>query len=171
MSEIALTTRLASLGPLGQHIDTICDPRVGIVNDVREVPVEPGSPRFFHYAARACNTSAFSPQRNFHQTGGAATTRETALAKAVGEGVERYCGALYDRDRLVLTSANDAPFACAEGCLASVSLVRGGRRKLPAFTVETATGDRVRPRKVAADRVDFHIPASGRVTIRWADKT
>jgi len=114
MSEIALTTRLAALGPLGQHIDTICDPRVGIVNDVREVPVEPGSPRFFHYAARACNTSAFSPQRNFHQTGGAATTRETALAKAVGEGVERYCGALYDRDRLVLTSANDAPFACAD---------------------------------------------------------
>lgn len=54
-----------------------------------------------------------------------------------------------------------------DGCLASLSLIRTGRRKLPAFTVETATGDRVRARKTAGDRVDFHVLASGRVTIRW----
>lgn len=114
MSEAALIDRLATLGPLGRHIDTICDPRVGIVNDVREIEIEPGSPRFFHYAARACNTAAFAEQRNFHQTGGAATNRETAIAKAVGEAIERYAAALYARAQFPLTSANAAPFACAE---------------------------------------------------------
>ena len=54
-----------------------------------------------------------------------------------------------------------------EGCLANISLIRTGRRKLPGFVVETATGYRVRARKTAADRIDFHVPASGRVTIRW----
>ncbi len=54
-----------------------------------------------------------------------------------------------------------------DGCLASISLIRTGRRKLPAFTLETVTGDRVRARQRAADRIDFHVPASGRVTIRW----
>jgi hypothetical protein len=45
--------------------------------------------------------------------------------------------------------------------------VRTGRRKLPNFVVETATGDRVRARKTTPDRVDFHVPASGSVTVRW----
>jgi hypothetical protein len=54
-----------------------------------------------------------------------------------------------------------------DGCLAGLSLVRTGRRKLPAFVVETATGDRVRARTTTADRVDFQVPASGSVTIRW----
>ena len=54
-----------------------------------------------------------------------------------------------------------------DGCLASISLVRTGRRKLPNFVVETATGDRVRARKTTANRVDFHVPASGSVTVRW----
>ena len=54
-----------------------------------------------------------------------------------------------------------------DGCLAGLSLVRTGRRKLPVFVVETATGDRVRARATSADRVDFQVPASGSVTVRW----
>lgn len=54
-----------------------------------------------------------------------------------------------------------------DGCLAGLSLVRTGRRKLPTFVVETATGDRVRARATSVDRVDFQVPASGSVTVRW----
>jgi hypothetical protein len=55
-----------------------------------------------------------------------------------------------------------------DGCLASVSLVPTGRTPLPDFVLESATGDRIRPRHVGQDRVDFHIPASGRVTLTWS---
>ncbi|OYY69356.1 YcaO-like family protein [Sphingomonas sp. 28-63-12] len=113
MASVALRS-LAPLGPLGAHLGVLCDPRMGIVNDVAEIPIEPGSPRFFHFAARACNTQAFVAQRNFYQTGGAAVTREIALAKAVGEAVERYCGAIYDRETLPLASAAAASFACVD---------------------------------------------------------
>jgi len=105
---------LEKLGPLGASMDILCDPRVGIVHDVGEVAIEPGSPRFFHYGAQACNTRAFVAQRNFHETGGAAATREIGLAKAVGEAVERYCAAIYALDEFPLTSAEDAGFACVE---------------------------------------------------------
>ncbi|RYD28587.1 MAG: hypothetical protein EOP89_02120 [Lysobacteraceae bacterium] len=56
-----------------------------------------------------------------------------------------------------------------DGCLASVSLIRTGRRELPGFVVETATGDRIRAHHTSADRIDFHVPASGGVTIRWKE--
>ncbi|MBS0479877.1 MAG: hypothetical protein JSR79_11335 [Proteobacteria bacterium] len=54
-----------------------------------------------------------------------------------------------------------------DACRARVSLVPIGRRKLPKFVLETAAGDRIRPIHVAG-RVDFHIPASGSVTLRWS---
>ncbi|NIJ20221.1 hypothetical protein FHS95_001913 [Sphingomonas naasensis] len=55
----------------------------------------------------------------------------------------------------------------AEGCEASLSLIRIGRAKLPEFTVTTAGGDRIRPRHSAADRVEYRIPADSRITLAW----
>ncbi len=88
----------------------LVDPQVGIVEYVREVPIEPGDPDLFHYAARAADTSAFTDQKNFASTGGVATTRKRAIGKAVGEAVERYSSALYERGELPIASADDAPF-------------------------------------------------------------
>jgi ribosomal protein S12 methylthiotransferase accessory factor len=94
--------------------DALVDDRVGIVRYVEELPPEHGAPRFFHYYARACNTGVFSRQDNFAVTGGAAADRATAMAKAVGEAVERYCSALYELHDLPLCSRADAPFRTAE---------------------------------------------------------
>jgi len=99
------------LGPLAESVGDIVDERIGIVHHVEEVPSEPGTPDFFHYAAKGCDTAAFSTQSNFNNTGGAAIDREVAMAKAIGEAIERYCAALYDLDGLPLTSARDASFA------------------------------------------------------------
>jgi hypothetical protein len=55
-----------------------------------------------------------------------------------------------------------------EICTAMLSVVRTGRAKLPAITVKTAGGDVVRPHKRASDRVDFHVPANGRVILGWS---
>lgn len=54
-----------------------------------------------------------------------------------------------------------------DACTAGVSLVRIDRRKLPAFSVETASGDRIRHRYKGKDRVDYRVPANGRITINW----
>jgi hypothetical protein len=55
----------------------------------------------------------------------------------------------------------------AEGCEASLSLIRSGRAKLPGFTVTTAGGDRIRPRRSTADRIEYHVPANSRIALAW----
>lgn len=52
-------------------------------------------------------------------------------------------------------------------CTAGLSLVRVKRRKLARATVTTIGGDVIRPRKTAADRVDYRVPANGRLIVTW----
>lgn len=54
-----------------------------------------------------------------------------------------------------------------ETCLANLALVRLKRKKLPTVSVVTAGGDRIRPHRVLDDRIDFHVPANGRVILTW----
>lgn len=54
-----------------------------------------------------------------------------------------------------------------ETCVANFSLVRLKRRKLTRATIVTAGGDTIRPHAVSDDRIDFHVPASGRVILTW----
>jgi ribosomal protein S12 methylthiotransferase accessory factor len=100
------------LGGLVAVLDRIVDPRVGVMNGVWELAPDPSTPRFFHFRGAACNTKGFAPDANFGETGGASTDRWQAMAKAVGEGVERYCSALYDREECTLSTYDDADFAC-----------------------------------------------------------
>jgi ribosomal protein S12 methylthiotransferase accessory factor len=93
-------------------LDHLVDEHVGIIHHLELVPREPGDPDFFQFAARACNTGAFSREKNFCNTGGASSDRESAAAKAIGEAVERYCGALYDVDEFPLSSFEAADFSC-----------------------------------------------------------
>lgn len=99
-----------SLQRLIAAADYLVDDHVGIVREVKEVPTDAGSPDFFHFSAQACNTRAFSQQDNFGSTGGASSSRDQAIAKAIGEAVERYCSALYDVESLSLFSSQSAPF-------------------------------------------------------------
>lgn len=102
------------IGAIERQFDLLVNEHMGVVRRLTEVYTEPGTPNFFHYAAEASNTRAFSEQRNFHNTGGASVHRPVAIAKAVGEAVERYCAALYERDALPFCSAREAPFACVD---------------------------------------------------------
>ena len=54
-----------------------------------------------------------------------------------------------------------------ETCLAEIALVRLPRRKLPRPRLVTAGGDPIRPRASSADRIEFTVPASGRVILSW----
>jgi ribosomal protein S12 methylthiotransferase accessory factor len=100
------------LDHLSEIMTSIVDDSVGIVRYVCETSPDAGSPDFFHYYARACNTIAFCPQKNSADAGGASTDRATALAKAIGEAVERYCAAIYYPEDFHVSSFDDAPFEC-----------------------------------------------------------
>ena len=54
-----------------------------------------------------------------------------------------------------------------ETCTAGLSLVRLKRRKLPTPRVTTAGGDIVRPHAQSADRIDYRVPANGRIILTW----
>jgi hypothetical protein len=54
-----------------------------------------------------------------------------------------------------------------ETCIADLSLVRIKRRKLPTPKLMTVDGDVIRPRFSHADRIDYHVPASGRLVLTW----
>jgi ribosomal protein S12 methylthiotransferase accessory factor len=102
----------ASFNRLFEVMDDLVDDRIGIVRWLGELPKQAGEPDFFHFYAEACNTKAFSGQGNFRNTGGASGDRATAMAKAVGEAVERYCPALFVQEQLPLARFSSAPFPC-----------------------------------------------------------
>ena len=101
-----------SLRRLLDVIDHLVDDRVGIIHSVVEIPRRAGDPEFFQYLGQACNTQALSGKMNFSATGGVSTDRESAIAKAVGEAVERYCSAFYETDEMPLCSYESATFPC-----------------------------------------------------------
>jgi ribosomal protein S12 methylthiotransferase accessory factor len=104
--------RASPLQKLYDMVDRLVDDQVGVVSYVKELPREAGGPGFFHFYAQSCSTDSFSAQRNFSITGGASTERGTAMAKAIGEAVERYCSAIYDVNDFSLESFESAPFHC-----------------------------------------------------------
>jgi ribosomal protein S12 methylthiotransferase accessory factor len=90
----------------------LVDDHVGIIHEIEEVPRESGMPAFFFFFARACNTNAFCLQQNFGNTGGGSADRRMAMAKAIGEAVERYCAAIFDCEDLPLAAYASASFPC-----------------------------------------------------------
>ncbi|HSF30587.1 MAG TPA: YcaO-like family protein [Candidatus Tectomicrobia bacterium] len=121
----------SSLRRLAGVLDYLVDDRVGIVSYVKELPKEAGAPDFFHFYAKACNTQAFGRQPNFSAAGGASADRGSAIAKAVGEAVERYCAALYEVEELPLSSFESAPFPCVPP--SEFALYSWGQYEQPGF--------------------------------------
>ena len=97
---------------LFQVVDSLVDERIGILRYVKEARSQAGAPAFFHFYSRACDTGAFSLQHNFAETGGASAHRPVAMAKAIGEAVERYCAAIYSKEEFFFETYESAPFRC-----------------------------------------------------------
>lgn len=54
-----------------------------------------------------------------------------------------------------------------ETCSANLRLIRAKRRTLPRCSVTTADGDAIRAHATSADRIDYHVPANGRLILTW----
>jgi ribosomal protein S12 methylthiotransferase accessory factor len=95
----------------------LIDPMTGIISGVWEQPRFAGYADLFQFAAMTCDTGAFGGPDNFRHVGGASLDRRSAWIKAVGEGVERYCSAIYDPKDFVLASSNSVPFETVDPAL------------------------------------------------------
>jgi ribosomal protein S12 methylthiotransferase accessory factor len=142
-------------------LDYVVDDHVGIVHHVQEIPREAGAPDFFHFAARACNTQAFGRLANFAIAGGASVDRGAAMAKAVGEAVERYCAAIYDVEDLPLASRESAPFCCVPPAeFALYSQEQYERPGFPWSPFDEATSVRWTPALDPATGETWYVPAA-----------
>ncbi len=103
---------VASLDRLFDVYDSLVDDRVGIIQFVKESKPQAGSPEYFHIYAQPCDIRGFNPFSNSRAAGGASVSRKQALAKAIGEGIERYCSALVDLNQYPLVSYEKANFSC-----------------------------------------------------------
>lgn len=54
-----------------------------------------------------------------------------------------------------------------ETCTAGLSFVRARRRKLTRTRVASAGGDPIRPHRETRDRIDYRVPANGRLVLSW----
>ena len=95
-------------------LEVLVDDRVGIIREVRERRKDGGAPDLVYMSAATCNLNVLNPhphQRVFLGSG-TSTDRSSAMAKAVGEAVERYCSAMYSIGDLTLSSFESAQFQC-----------------------------------------------------------
>jgi len=142
-------------------VDVLIDDHVGIIRHVHELKRRAGAPDFFHFYAQACNTVPFSRRKNFANAGGASWCREDAMAKAIGEAVERYASALYDAEEYSLTSFDDAPFPCVPpGDFALYSHQQYAQSGFPYVPFEKHTAVRWTPAQDLTTDRQCYVPAA-----------
>jgi len=105
--------------------------------------------------------------QEIYGAGAAFVFASRAFHRISGETFEMFC------DHFVMASERNSEWSISiglvggDGCTARLSFVRRGRTALPAFTVHTSGGDRIREAHRTRGRVDFRIPANGRIVINW----
>jgi ribosomal protein S12 methylthiotransferase accessory factor len=153
----------SSVQDLFDTVEYLVDDRVGIIRGVQEAPNDAGSPDFFCFFASACDTSAISRYKNagIPGGGGASTDREIAMAKAIGEAVERYCATIYDAREFPLVSFESAPFPCVPpGEFALYSREQYAREDFPYVPFENNTPVRWAPAYDLTTGKTCHVPVA-----------
>lgn len=144
----------------------LINPISGILNGVWEQPRLAGYADLFQYAAMACDTSAFGGPDNFRHVGGASLDRDGAWIKAVGEGIERYCAAIYEPTDYLMCTRADASFDIVD--LSLLSLYPREITDTDDFPFD-AVDDTALIRWCPAqtlDGVETHVPCAG-VFVPW----
>jgi ribosomal protein S12 methylthiotransferase accessory factor len=81
--------------------------KTGVIKEIQEASIEEDDPLIFQYAIVITDTSRFSLVKCPERIGGAGLTREKAIAAAIGEAFERYCGSFYDYKSFIFSNYED----------------------------------------------------------------
>ncbi|OEK07534.1 hypothetical protein A8C32_17205 [Flavivirga aquatica] len=94
-------------------LDRTLDPDYGIIRYIKELPLMPEEPDIFITVAEFQDPFIVSPRgedRKFRmdrQSAGASLDRESSIWSAIGEGIERFGGAVYDPDSITWAASKD----------------------------------------------------------------
>lgn len=88
-------------------VSELADEETGIISKIFRLTIEPCDPQFFHFLATLCDTERFLNVRCNKYNGAASIDEETALARTIGESVERYCSGIYDEEEMIYSSFNE----------------------------------------------------------------
>src|SRR5919198_736696 len=94
----------SSLDATLRTLPELLDPETGIITGIQFSKVRADDPQFVHCHATITDTGRLAGGMTIPGTGGTALTEDVALAKAIGESVERYCGEFYDPDSIIAAS-------------------------------------------------------------------
>jgi ribosomal protein S12 methylthiotransferase accessory factor len=81
--------------------------KAGIISRVEFEELEADDPDVFFARATPANVSALCGQEALNHGDAVSTDSRRAILKAVGESIERYCSAQYDKETFLLASYND----------------------------------------------------------------
>lgn len=90
-----------------EKMSALVDPTCGIVRRIMPNWPEPGDPHIHVFGAISCQASPLTREPQIVNAGGAAVTRDQAIAATIGEAVERYCAAYSDPDELIFNSYDE----------------------------------------------------------------
>ena len=85
----------------------LVDPETGIISRLKELPRQSHMPDVIYFKADGCKTNILGNDPFFPTSGGTSLDRDRALAKAVGEAVERYCASNLPVSEFIFTSFDE----------------------------------------------------------------
>ncbi len=95
-------------------LDRVLDLDYGIIRYIKELPLMPDEPDIFIAITEFQNPFPVSPEAENRarfkmetQSAGAALDRTSAIWSAIGEGIERYAGAIYDPSDIIWNASNN----------------------------------------------------------------
>jgi ribosomal protein S12 methylthiotransferase accessory factor len=90
----------------------LLDAEAGIITRIEFYKPRLNDPQFVHCHANITDTQFLAGGLKIPGTGGTALTEDAALAKAIGESVERYCGEFYDPESIIVAPARKLKERC-----------------------------------------------------------
>jgi ribosomal protein S12 methylthiotransferase accessory factor len=117
------------------------DHRTGLIRWIFDIPIEPGEPKIFNASVKMADITRYNPQPCYDNNGGSGLTRTQARNAAIGEGLERYCCAMYAAEDLVCGSVGaltDSYALCQPSDFALFHPEQPGRFPLPDSDVPIA---------------------------------
>ncbi len=86
------------------RLSYVVDEQVGIIKYIIPGVLSSTDPPIHSYACAMADTRAFFNHKCNERNGGAGFSYEQAITATIGEGIERYCAAIYNMDEIVFAS-------------------------------------------------------------------
>jgi len=135
----------------------------GIIRDIRQIRWEPRQPRLWSASCVMASVGNSIENEVEGATGAVGLTWEEAEIGAIGEGIERYCGAFQHEERILFKSAAEAELAGKVITMEDVELYSEQEMQHPEFPFKIPARDEVTTWVTGTGMLDdekYYVPAS-----------